>query len=75
MSSVSSACPLGVRAMFDTVPIWSPDTSTRSPLTIWLAFWKHRADLVAAATGEHDDRHGDEGDRDRRYRGDPADHS
>jgi len=26
--------------MFETVPIELPETSTRSPLTIWLAFWK-----------------------------------
>ena len=26
--------------MPDTVPIGLPATSTRSPLTIWLAFWK-----------------------------------
>ncbi len=39
MSSVSSAWPFGVSSMFDTVPIAEPDTWTRSPLTIWLAFW------------------------------------
>ena len=26
--------------MFETVPIGLPETSTRSPETIWLAFWK-----------------------------------
>ena len=37
MLRVSWAWPLGVSAMLDTVPIEVPETSTRSPLTIWLA--------------------------------------
>ena len=40
MSSVSCAWPLGVSVMSETVPMLLPETWTRSPLTIWLAFWK-----------------------------------
>jgi len=40
MSNVSCAWPSGVSEMSDTVPMRFPDTSTRSPGTIWLAFWK-----------------------------------
>ena len=38
--SVRTARPSGVTAMLDTLPIELPATSTWSPLTIWLAFWK-----------------------------------
>jgi hypothetical protein len=37
IESVSCASPLRVSAMSDTVPIDTPDTSNRSPETIWLA--------------------------------------
>src|SRR5436309_431177 len=40
MLSVSTAWPLGVRLMSDTLPTELPETSTWSPDTIWLAFVK-----------------------------------
>jgi hypothetical protein len=40
MFKVSCACPFGVSVMSETVPMLLPDTSTRSPGTIWLAFSK-----------------------------------
>src|SRR6202012_985419 len=36
---------------------------------------EHRAHLIAAPAGEHDDRDGDQGDRDRRHSGEAADHT